>query len=165
VLIINTSSPTYAGYTLLSPTERAWLASAVDGEGAVMLIRRDRGGLPNWVPTVTVTNTDLGYATHAADLFYKACGSGGPYASDRGPGYRRVYRAQVTGLRACAALLPLIAPDLIIKREKAEALVAWSLARAKLPRSAPYGAETEAALRVLRAGGRHGGEGRLHAHD
>jgi len=99
----------------LTETEKAWLASAIDGEGSILIVDRiDRGWRAREV-IIVVTNTDIRYAERARELL-----DGSVYTTP-GKGRRKPYhRASQSNHTKVELILSQILPYLIIKREKAE---------------------------------------------
>lgn len=103
----------------MSETERAWLAGVIDGEGSVGIYRSTDGRRIE----VQVGNTHLGFVSKIRDVV--GCGSiclrhsKGTLHKGRKPLYQYTMKGSERGLK----LLEQVLPYLIIKKEKAEAIL------------------------------------------
>jgi hypothetical protein len=103
----------------LSETERAWLAAIIDGEGTIMIAKRNdpkfRRGF-YYCPILEISNTNRALL----DKVWEMIGEGGVYRDGRNnPHWKKkwMYSASSGVMRA---ILPQILPYLIVKLEQAK---------------------------------------------
>lgn len=141
----------------LTPADAAWLACAIDSEGSICATRaRRRGGSQMIVsPRVMVANTHQGYIDRAATIVSATGATPHVRVGHRGANYP-VLRVEVQSQRDVALLLHAVRDWLIIKHERADALLDWIAAREVARRSrpgrgggTPYGPETDRLLAVF----------------
>jgi hypothetical protein len=147
---------------MLEPTEIAWLAAAIDGEGTISLGKRNttkKNGkvYVGYTPKVSVANCCVPFVERACEFFRKATGSGFVGKSSEGKNYP-VYKAEVTGQKAFKLVMAQLLPWLLVKGRRAKAVLAWIDGREKLKQSGirlcgrgvSYGPETEALREFLK---------------
>ena len=138
---------------MLTDAEAAWLACAIDSEGTIALqVYHQRGKeTPRVVAYVNVVNTDPRYVDHVEALIRKvASGCHRGVRTRTKPGHLPVLFAAVSNELRVRPVLESVAPWLIIKRDRAEALLTYFSARAEIRSqwrgrrgSAPYGDELQ----------------------
>jgi hypothetical protein len=102
----------------MAPTEAAWLAGFLDGEGSLTHYRSGRNGkYRSWI--LSITNTHKG----SLDYCQLVTGVGVVKLKRRNniPAHWKVsYQWQITAQREIVDILKQLQPFLVIKREKAE---------------------------------------------
>jgi len=103
--------------------ERAWLAAAIDGEGSIGLYDYGREGRRVYIQ---LSNTNEDFVNHAKNII--GCGSSITRRIHMSPeGYRGrkpIFHYGLKGSARCHKLLNQIIPHLIIKKDRAERIVA-----------------------------------------
>lgn len=142
----------------LTSSDAAWLACAIDSEGSICVVRASRRGSQVVLsPRVLVANTHQGYIDRAAAIASATGATPHVRISHRGKNYP-VLRVEVQSQRDVALILRAVRDWLVIKRERADALLDWIAARevARQSRPAgrqgggtPYGPETDRLLAVF----------------
>jgi GH15 family glucan-1,4-alpha-glucosidase len=95
--------------------EAAWLASAIDGEGSLNMYQY-KGGRS---AIIVVYNTIIAYVNKAKEII----GSGTVTRHIKEKGRKDVFRYSMKGSGRCYQVIKQIIPYLIIKKERAEAIV------------------------------------------
>lgn len=143
---------------MLLKEEAVWLACAIDGEGTVSVSKAARRGKTQtvYIPTINVANCNVAFVARAKELIRRACGAGHISKAHKGVNYP-VWKAEVVSQRACELLLKAVLPHMIIKKRRAEAVLAWIAdrkeARKRRPTrggGTPYGEETVRLVQFLR---------------
>jgi hypothetical protein len=104
------------------PTEidKAWLASAIDGEGTIRFYTTKHG---RKYANVTVYNSNYDYVAKASDIMdckiYKHSTSNNRLTK------KQMYQAMATNRASVEYVLTMIEPYLVIKRDKALAILKW----------------------------------------
>ncbi len=99
----------------MTEAEKAWLASAIDGEGSIIHTNRTL--------LIAVFNTNLDYCKETARLF--GTNANISKRESKVKGWKTCYRAVLCGRIAVKEVLQQIMPYLIIKKEHATKLVNW----------------------------------------
>lgn len=103
----------------------AWLAGFVDGEGCITLTRsRNTCGNPTYTPVLIVSQSDKA----VLDLIAARLGVGGVYRRNGRKGtsmHKRPAWNYVVNGRAALAVVAALRPYLVVKREQADALLAY----------------------------------------
>ena len=100
----------------LSETEKAYIAGIIDGEGSILLAKKERG----FVPVVIVTNT----SEILIDFLEKKIG-GRIRTKAQGMGSKPIWRLVVANRPSVYPLLKLLLPYLVVKRERAGLIIQW----------------------------------------
>lgn len=108
-------------------TTRAYLAGIIDGEGTITITKnnRKRKNGHEYVfdrPVVTIANTDYKLLD-----YLKGLGIGG-FSHDkrvREPHWKQAFQWSLSAVNAVYAVLEVIHPYLVIKKDKAEYVMSW----------------------------------------
>jgi hypothetical protein len=103
----------------MSPTDAAWLAGILDGEGCVSLNSANHGHLRAYFPRVSVTNTDL----RMIEKIQEITGIGGVYYRPASGNWRERWHWDVQNIEDIMGLLLAVRPYLITKGDRADLLL------------------------------------------
>lgn len=100
----------------------AWLGGIIDGEGMITVIRRTKSARPGYIPRISIVNTDERIIAEVSDILHQLALP--HYVQTKaGKGtWKTKWEVLFNGYLRCNDALPWIIPNLIAKREKAEAL-------------------------------------------
>ena len=109
-----------------TPTELAWLAGFIDGEGSILLHKDVRKGRVDYRPRVSWANTDPAVIDHADTILRKLGIRALLYEQDRAEWKKIVLHAQLCRFAQIEVLLTALMPYLVGKRAKASLLLKWT---------------------------------------
>jgi hypothetical protein len=112
------------GVRILTPIESAWLAGVIEGEDSIFLSivfdRAYRRGF-FYCPQLTASNSNRKFLTRIAEII----GEGTVHRNKKGGKGQRTRYAYIATAGVLRAVLPQIAPYLIVKRERAERMLEY----------------------------------------
>jgi len=121
----------------------SWLGGIIDGEGMVTAIKRSesRRNQNGFAPRISIVNTDLRMIDEAVSIL-EELGLAFHMQEKAGLGtWKTKYEVLMDGYKRCSKALPVLMPYLVVKRGKAERLLALCESRLSSPRNAAYTTE------------------------
>jgi len=116
--------------SVLTETEKAWLACAIDSEGSIVIGKgRVKKKHVIFVPMVNLSNTHQGYIDHARELINRVAGNSYTSRAHKSSVHKVVHRIGVMSFPRVTAILKEILPYLIIKKDRADNILAWAIYR------------------------------------
>lgn len=116
--------------SLVQERELGWLGGIFDGEGTITIRIRNRKGQSDLLtPVVTVSNTDRLMIDKIIEIYkklsvpfwvtnYKAKGN-----------WKESWKIEITGIKRCKKILPILKTYLVNKKELAELVLDWCNSR------------------------------------
>ena len=97
-----------------APTDWAWAAGFIDGEGCLSVYRQMRNGRPHHGPKLSVANTHLGSMERLMEII-----GGRLYTRTRAREVHVLYDLRLQGGRQLVPVINNLLPYLTVKREEA----------------------------------------------
>jgi hypothetical protein len=114
----------------ISTLDKSWLACALDAEGSIVIGEAYRKGCGCvYVPLIQISNTNTEWMARCDALVRRIAGGGCSNTSSMGK-HKPIRRITVSSFPRVIAVLKALRPYLIIKRERADNLLAWYAYRA-----------------------------------